>query len=106
VALLEEIVHDAEGQLLTGSLVDYLVPSAADIPVMEVIHVESQNPDNVTGFRGIGEGGTIGAPAAIANAVADALAPLGAEVTTLPLTPERIFRLVETAGRHRRTQDR
>jgi len=97
-ALLEEIIHDADGQILTASLVDYVLPSAVEVPVMEVVHVESEHPDNVTGFRGMGEGGTIGAPAAIANAVADALTPLDIDVTTLPLSPERIFRLVEAAG--------
>ena len=100
-ALLEEIVHDEEGQILTASLMDYVLPSAGEVPVMDVLHVESENPDNLTGFRGMGEGGTIGAPAAIANAVADALAPLGVDVRTLPLTPERIFQLVEAAGKNR-----
>jgi carbon-monoxide dehydrogenase large subunit len=103
VALLEEVVHDADGQILSASLVDYLLPTAVEIPAMDVLHVESENPDNLTGFRGMGEGGTIGAPAAIANAVADALASLGVDVTTLPLTPERIFRLVEAAKAAGRT---
>jgi carbon-monoxide dehydrogenase large subunit len=98
-ALLEELVYDREGQLLSGSLMDYLVPSAAEIPPMEVIHIEAESPTTLGGFRGMGEGGTIGAPAAIANAVADALAPLGIEVTELPITPERLYRLVEAARR-------
>jgi carbon-monoxide dehydrogenase large subunit len=96
-ALYEEVVYDNEGQLLTGSLMDYLVPSAAEIPRMAVRHIETQSPTTLGGFRGMGEGGTIGAPAAIANAVADALAPLGIEVTELPVTPERLFRLVAGA---------
>ncbi len=70
---------------------------------MDVLHVETKHPDNLTGFRGIGEGGTIGAPAAIANAVADALAPYGVDVCELPLTPERIFRLIEAAKASGRT---
>ena len=90
-ALLEEMVHDPSGQLLSASFVDYLVPSAAEIPSMAVEHLETPAENNVGGFRGIGEGGTIGAPAAIANAVADAL---GVEVERLPATPERLFRLV------------
>jgi aerobic carbon-monoxide dehydrogenase large subunit len=98
-ALLEELVYDGEGQLLSGSLMDYLVPSAAEIPPMEVIHIEAESPTTLGGFRGMGEGGTIGAPAAIANAVTDALAPLGIEVTELPVTPERLYRLVEAARR-------
>jgi aerobic carbon-monoxide dehydrogenase large subunit len=96
-ALYEEIVYDAEGQLHTGSLVDYLVPSACEIPSLEVTHIESFSPTTLGGFRGMGEGGTIGAPAAVANAVADALAPLGIEINELPVTPERLFRLLAAA---------
>jgi len=96
-ALYEEIIYDAEGQLHTGSLVDYLVPSACEIPSLEVVHIESKSPTTLGGFRGMGEGGTIGAPAAVANAVADALAPLGIEINELPVTPERLFRLLSAA---------
>jgi carbon-monoxide dehydrogenase large subunit len=97
-ALLEEIVYDDSGQLLSGTLMDYVVPSACEVPLMEVHHLETPSPVTLGGFRGMGEGGTIGAPAAIANAIADALAPLGIEVAELPMTPDRIFRLVERAG--------
>ena len=97
-ALLEEIVYDDQGQLLSGTLMDYVVPSACEIPMMEVHHVETPSPVALGGFRGMGEGGTIGAPAAIANAVADALAPLSIEVAELPVTPERLFRLTRKAG--------
>ena len=90
-ALFEEMVHDPSGQLLTASFVDYVVPSAAEIPSMEVEHLETSAENNVGGFRGIGEGGTIGAPAAVANAIADAL---GVELEELPATPERLFRLI------------
>jgi carbon-monoxide dehydrogenase large subunit len=96
-ALYEEIIYDTEGQLHTGSLVDYLVPSACEIPSLEVVHIESSSPTTLGGFRGMGEGGTIGAPAAVANAVADALAPLGIEINELPVTPERLFRLLMAA---------
>jgi aerobic carbon-monoxide dehydrogenase large subunit len=96
-ALFEEIVYDGEGQIMTGSLVDYLVPSACEIPPMQVAHLETVSPTTLGGFRGMGEGGTIGAPAAIANAVADALSPLGIDINELPITPERLFRLIETA---------
>jgi len=99
-ALYEEIVYDEEGQIHTASLVDYLVPSACEIPSMDVVHIESASPTTLGGFRGMGEGGTIGAPAAIANALADALSPLGIEINELPVTPERLFRLIETA-RHK-----
>ena len=96
-ALLEEIVYDDQGQLLSGTLMDYVVPSACEIPMMEVHHVETPSPVTLGGFRGMGEGGTIGAPAAIANAVADALAPLKIEIAELPVTPERLFRLIGKA---------
>jgi carbon-monoxide dehydrogenase large subunit len=99
-ALYEEIIYDEQGQINTASLVDYLVPSACEIPSMDVVHLESASPTTLGGFRGMGEGGTIGAPAAIANAVADALAPLGIEINELPVTPERLFRLIE-AARHK-----
>jgi carbon-monoxide dehydrogenase large subunit len=95
-ALLEELIYDEDGQLLTASLVDYVIPSAPEVPVMDVIHVESESAV-AGGFRGMGEGGTIGAPAAIANAIADALSPLGIDVSVLPMTPERIFKLMELA---------
>jgi aerobic carbon-monoxide dehydrogenase large subunit len=97
-ALLEEIVYDDQGQLLSGTLMDYVVPSACEIPMMEVHHVETPSPVALGGFRGMGEGGTIGAPAAIANAVADALAPLKIEIAELPVTPERLFRLIGKAS--------
>jgi carbon-monoxide dehydrogenase large subunit len=95
-ALFEELVYDEEGQLLTASLVDYVIPSAPEVPDMDVVHLESESAV-AGGFRGMGEGGTIGAPAAIANAIADALSPFGIEVNLLPMTPERIFRLMEQA---------
>jgi aerobic carbon-monoxide dehydrogenase large subunit len=64
---------------------------------MKLVHLESESPTTLGGFRGMGEGGTIGAPAAIANAVADALSPLGIEINELPVTPERLYRLIVTA---------
>jgi len=73
------------------------VPSACEIPSIQVTHLETVSPTTLGGFRGMGEGGTIGAPAAIANAVTDALSPLGIEINELPVTPERLFRLVEAA---------
>ena len=93
-ALLEEVVFDEQGQNLTASFMDYVLPSAAEVPRMEQIHLDLEKPQTLGGVRGMGEGGTIGAPAAIANAVADALAPFDCEVTELPITPERIFRLM------------
>jgi carbon-monoxide dehydrogenase large subunit len=95
-ALYEELVYDRDGQLLTASLADYAIPSAAEAPTIDVVHVESVSAA-AGGFRGMGEGGTIGAPAAIANAISDALSPLGIGVSTLPATPERVFRWIQNA---------
>lgn len=99
-ALLEELHYDAEGQLLSASLVDYMVPTAVEVPAIEVSHLETVLPDNPGGFRGMGEGGTIGAPAAIANAIADALSHLDIDINELPVTPERLFRLIEAAAKN------
>jgi len=84
-ALLEGIVYDAEGQLLTATLMDYALPRADDVPTFEVGHLETPSPLMPDGRKGMGEGGTIGAPAAIANAVADAVHPLGLTVRSLPI---------------------
>src|SRR5215510_1826919 len=102
-ALSEEIVYDAAGQLLTGTLMDYALPRAADVPPLAVHHVVTPSPLNPLGVKGAGEGGTLPAPAAIANAVADALSPLGVEVTEMPLTRERLWRSVRQAERRRST---
>ncbi|GJD53147.1 Caffeine dehydrogenase subunit alpha [Methylobacterium crusticola] len=96
-ALYEEVVYDAGGQLLSASLADYVVPAASEVPPIDIVHLEAELPATVGGFRGMGEGGTIGAPAAIANALADALSPFGIAVTELPVTPERLFRLMAAA---------
>jgi carbon-monoxide dehydrogenase large subunit len=84
-ALLEEMVYDAEGQLLSASLADYLLPGTTDIPKIEIVHRESADAD----VKGVGESGTIGAPAAIAGAVLDALECEPEEIV-LPLAPERV----------------
>ena len=95
-ALYEEVIYDEDGQLVSASLADYVIPSAVEIPHMDVVHIESCSAV-AGGFRGMGEGGTIGAPAAIANAVSDALSALDINVSILPITPERIFGLLEQA---------
>jgi carbon-monoxide dehydrogenase large subunit len=91
-ALWEHCRYDAAGQLLTATLMDYAVPTAADLPPIEVHHLESPAPSIAGGFKGAGEAGTTGAPAAILNAVNDALAPMGAMITEQPVTPERVLR--------------
>jgi carbon-monoxide dehydrogenase large subunit len=88
-ALLERVVYDESGQLTTGTLMDYALPRASDVPSLEVHHVVTPSPLNPLGVKGAGEGGTLPAPAAIANAVADAL---GVDVTELPLTREAVWR--------------
>ena len=94
-ALYEEVIYDDAGRLLTASLADYAISTASEVPAIKTVHLETESPSTVGGFRGMGEGGTIGAPAAIANALADALAPLGAEIFELPMTLERLYRLIE-----------
>jgi len=96
-ALHEEIIYDAQGQCTTGTLMDYLIPTATEVPAVEVESLCTPSPTSLGGFRGMGEGGTIGPPAALANAIADALSPFGVEVTEIPITPERIVRLVRGA---------
>lgn len=97
-ALYEEVIYDQGGQLLSGTLMDYLVPSASEVIEMEIHHLETPSPTTLGGFRGMGEGGTIGAPAAIANAVSDALSPLGIEINEIPITPERLMQRVRAAA--------
>jgi carbon-monoxide dehydrogenase large subunit len=97
--LLENIAYDPEGQLLTGSLADYMVPTAGDVPEMKLIHQHSPSPLNPLGVKGVGEGGAVAPPAAIANAVADALAPFGAEFNTTPIKPEQIVEAARSTPR-------
>jgi carbon-monoxide dehydrogenase large subunit len=93
-ALWEECAYDADGQLLTTTLMDYAVPRADGLPSIETYHLETEAPSIAGGFKGAGEAGTTGAPAAVLNAVNDALAPLGAFLTEQPLTPERVRRAI------------
>ena len=90
--LCEAIVYDANGQLLSGSLMDYALPTAADIPSMTIVHQHSPSPLNPLGVKGVGEGGAVAPPAAIANAVCDALAAFGVEVNQTPINPEQLVR--------------
>jgi aerobic carbon-monoxide dehydrogenase large subunit len=96
--LLEDFVYDDGGNPLTGTLVDYLLPTTTEVPVVEIGHVETAAATNPGGFKGMGEGGAIGSHAAVANAVADALAPLGIHVLRTPLGPDDIHRLMVEAG--------
>src|SRR5205085_1361385 len=96
--VLERHVYDDDGQLLTSSLADYLVPSACELPAIDIDHLHASTPlDPDVPWRGVGEGGALGAPAAVLNAVADALAPFGVQITETHLSPRRVRELVEGA---------
>jgi aerobic carbon-monoxide dehydrogenase large subunit len=97
-ALLEEMVYDDQAQLLTGTFMDYLVPTAMEVPPIETVHLEYPSPRNTLGMKGVGEGGAISPPAAIANAVEDALAPFGVRVTRTPLGPSVVLGLLGSAA--------
>lgn len=89
-ALLEEIVYDGDGGILTANLADYMPPTAHEMPPIELHHIETPSTQSITKAKGLGEGGTIGAPAAVLNAINDALTPFGVEIDTIPATPQRI----------------
>jgi carbon-monoxide dehydrogenase large subunit len=99
-ALLEHLAYDENGQPLATTYMDYLVPTSAEVPPIEVLHMSSPSPHTVLGIKGMGEGGAIAGPAAVVNAVVDALAPFGADGTKLPMSLERISELLRAhAGR-------
>ena len=97
-AVLERIVYDDDGQLLTGSFMDYGIPRAADMPPVRLERMETPSPANLLGAKGIGEAGAIGAPAAIACAVMDALRPLGVKHLDMPYTPARLWHAIRNAA--------
>ena len=101
-ALMEHCAYDDRGQPLAGTLMDYAVPTAADVPTFELHHVETPAPSIAGGYKGAGEAGTTGAPAAILNAVNDALAPLGVMITDQPITAARIMSAVHSVSEVRR----
>ena len=102
-ALCEELRYDDHGQLLTGTFMDYLVPTASEAPVIEIAHVVSPSPLTLLGSKGLGESSSMTAPAVIANAVSDALAPLGVRISELPMTPTRLWELIQAARPKRKT---
>ena len=93
-AMFEEVVYDDQGQLITGTLMDYAVPRASQVPWMELDRTETPSPVNPLGVKGVGEAGTIGATPAIVGAVVDALAPFGVKHLDMPIKPENIWRIV------------
>ena len=94
-ALYEELVYDDQGQLVTGTLMDYAVPRASMIPWFELDRTETPSPVNPLGVKGVGEAGTIGATPAIVNAVVDALSPFGVRHIDMPMKPETVWRLIQ-----------
>ncbi len=93
-ALYEELKYDEAGQLQTATLADYLIPTSSEVPNIKIEHIENFLPDNLGKFKGMGEGGTIGATAAIANAVSDAISHLNIEITELPISQDKLYNLV------------
>jgi carbon-monoxide dehydrogenase large subunit len=96
-ALIERCVYDPAGQLLSGSFLDYAIPRAGDLPPISVLSRDVPSPTNPLGVKGAGEGGTVGAPAAVIHAILDALAPLGVEHIDMPATPERVWAAIRGA---------
>ena len=95
--LYEAMPFSPQGQPLASTLMDYLLPSATEVPHMRLLHMETPSPYTEFGIKGLGEGGAVGPPAAIVCAVNDALRPLSAEVCASPMTPRRIFEAIHKA---------
>jgi carbon-monoxide dehydrogenase large subunit len=100
-AAYEEIVYGEDGQLLTASFMDYLVPTAWEVPALEVAHLESPSPFTPLGIKGMGEGGTVSPGSVLACALADALRPLGVRFTELPITPEKVLQAMQKSNKRR-----
>jgi len=96
-ALYEEMPYDGQGQPLASTLADYLLPGPAEVPDLRILHMETPSPYTRFGQKGIGESGAIGPPAAIGNAINDALKGMGVEVDTTPITPRRLLALIQAA---------
>jgi aerobic carbon-monoxide dehydrogenase large subunit len=97
-ALYEQVVYDEDGQLVTGTFVDYALPTAAEVPSFETDRTETPSPVNTLGVKGVGEAGTIAATPAVAAAVLDALKPLGVTELDMPMTPMRVWQAIQAAG--------
>ncbi|SFJ81872.1 xanthine dehydrogenase family protein molybdopterin-binding subunit [Thermoflavimicrobium dichotomicum] len=104
-ALYEELAYDSNGQFLTGSFMDYLCPTATEIPPVTIKHFSTPSPLTPLGAKGLGEGNTMSAPVVIANAVADALSPLGITIDSLPLSPNRIWSLIQEAHNQKQLKE-
>jgi aerobic carbon-monoxide dehydrogenase large subunit len=104
-ALLEELVYDEDGQLVTTSFMDYLLPTLTDVPEIEIHHMSTPSPLNTLGVKGAGEGGTVGPPAALAAAVEDALTDRGVRINTTSISPRHILSAIRAAESHRDSPD-
>jgi len=101
-ALYEEIIYAEDGNQLTTSLMDFLPPTANEIPSIEIFHLETVTDSSITGAKGMGEGGAMGAPAAVVNAISDALRPFNVQPMEIPMTPQRIRDLVKSSRQEHR----
>jgi carbon-monoxide dehydrogenase large subunit len=93
---MEQLIYDEQGQLLTGSLMDYAIPRASDMPEIDILSMHTPSPLNLLGAKGVGEAGCIGIPAALMNAARDALSPIGEPTLQFPLTSEQLWRVMQT----------
>jgi CO/xanthine dehydrogenase Mo-binding subunit len=100
-AMYEELAYDENGQLQSASFMDYLIPTAMDVPRIDIDHQETPSPFTEYGIKGGGEGGRMMAPPVVASAIEDALAPLGVKILELPITESKILRLIREARRAR-----
>ncbi|HZC28731.1 MAG TPA: molybdopterin cofactor-binding domain-containing protein, partial [Gaiellaceae bacterium] len=103
-ALYEQVVYDEQGQLVTGTFVDYALPTANEIPTFETDRTETPSPTNTLGVKGVGEAGTIAGSATVTNAVIDALRPLGVTMINMPLTPMRVWQAIHSHDGPRATE--
>jgi carbon-monoxide dehydrogenase large subunit len=97
--MLEEAIYDEDGNLLTASLVDYPIPTASDVPTLELGWTTTPTDVNPLGVKGVGEAGTIGSAQTIVNAVVDALTPLGVKHVDMPLRPRKVWQAIQDARR-------
>ena len=98
-AMLEELAYSEGGEFLSGTFMDYMCPLSTDIPNFRILHMENLSPLTPLGTKGLGEGNTMSTPAAIAIAVTDALAPLGVEINELPITPAKLWKLIQSGAK-------
>jgi carbon-monoxide dehydrogenase large subunit len=103
--LLEEVIYDEDGQNRTGTLMDYLLPSAREVPTVEILHLDTPNKSTPVGLKGMSEGGVMGSIGVLCNAVSDALSPLGITIEEQPLTPGKIKSLLRSRDQAQQSQE-